>query len=101
MKEYKFLKVARIIFKVLAWIVLVLGVIVGLVAIITGGTLPGGAVTTPQGMPVSPGQQRAAGVVMMLMSALYFLIIYTISEIIGILLDMKASCGTKPAAPTV
>ena len=87
MKEYKFLKVSRTIFKVLAWVILVLGTLVGLVVLIVGGgvipTAPGGAaVPTP----------RAAGLVFIFMGALYFLLLYTVSEVIGILLDIKSSC---------
>jgi hypothetical protein len=91
MKEYKFLKSARVIFKVLSWIVLGLGIVVGIIVLITGGGAP---VLTPDA-EVIEATPRAAGLVFMLMGAFYFLILYTISEFINILLDIKGSCS-KP-----
>jgi hypothetical protein len=87
MKEYKFLKSARIIFKALSWIVLVLGIVAGGIVLVTGGNAP---VITPDA-EVIEATPRSAGVVFMLMGGIYFLILYTISEIISILLDLKAS----------
>ncbi len=96
MKEYKFLKVARTIFKVLAWLVLGLGIIVGIIVLITGGAIPTGALT-PQGTPI-PSTPKAAGLIFMVMGALYFLILYAISEIIGLLLEIKETCKPSAAA---
>jgi hypothetical protein len=93
MKEYKFLKIARTIFKVLGWIVFGIGIVTGAIVLITGG---GAAAITPQGVEI-PSTPRAAGLIFMLMGAFYFLIMYTISEIINILLDLKASYN-KPVA---
>ena len=94
MNDYKFLRRARTIFKVLAWIVLVLAIIVGIIVLITGGSaMPS---MTPDG--VAPASTpRAAGVVFMIMGAFYFLILYSVSEMIGILLDIKSSCN-RPVA---
>jgi hypothetical protein len=91
MKEYKFLKAARVIFKVLSWLVLGLGIVVGAIVLITGGGAPA---LTPDAEIVE-ATPRAAGFVFMLMGAIYFLILYTISEIINILLDLKGSCSTQ------
>lgn len=90
MKEYKFLRVARKIFKVLAWVVLALGIIVGIVVLITGAT----TITpmAPEGTPPTP---KVAGLIFLIMGVFYFFIFYTISEMIGILLDIKTSCN-KP-----
>ena len=93
MKDYKFLKTARTIFKWLAWFVLGLGVIVGLIVVITGGRATGAV--TPAGVPV-PTTPKAAGLVFMVMGALYYLILQTISEVIGLLLDIKGV--DKPAS---
>ncbi len=93
MKEYKFLKIARSIFKILAWLVLSLGIIVGIIVLITGGNVPTGTIT-PEGTQIPP-TPKAAGLVFMIMGALYFLILYTLSEVIGILLDIKETC--KPS----
>ncbi|UCH12053.1 MAG: hypothetical protein JSW18_04340 [Candidatus Omnitrophota bacterium] len=94
MKEYKFLKVARAVFKVLAWLVLSLGIIVGIIVLVTGGAISTAALT-PQGTTVPP-TPKAAGLVFMIMGALYFLILYTISEVIGLLLEIRETC--KPSA---
>jgi hypothetical protein len=91
MKEYKFLKAARIIFKVLGWVVLGLGIVVGVIVLVTGGGAP---VLTPDA-EVIEATPRSAGLVFMLMGAFYFLILYTISEIINILLDLKGSCSKQ------
>ncbi len=93
MKEYKFLKIARIIFMVLGWVVLGIGIVTGAIVFITGGGAP---VVTPQGVEI-PSTPRAVGLLFMLMGAFYFLIMYTISEIINILLDLKGCCN-KPVA---
>ena len=96
MKEYKFLKVARTIFKVLAWLVLSLGILIGIIVLITGGAMPTGALT-PQGTPI-PQTPKAAGLIFMIMGALYFLILYTVSEIIGLLLEIRETCKPSVAA---
>lgn len=93
MNEYKFLKVARTIFKVLGWIVLGLGIVTGAIVLITGGGAP---TITPQGVEI-PATPRVAGLIFMVMGAFYFLILFTISEIISILLDLKGCCN-KPVA---
>jgi hypothetical protein len=90
MKEYKFLKVARVVFKVLAWFMLALGSLVGIIVLITGTSVITPPVTA--GGATIPPTPKAAGVVFIIMGALYFFIMYTISEIIGILLDLKGSC---------
>lgn len=91
MKEYKFLKIARIIFKVLGWLVLVLGMATGVIILITGG---GAAAITPQGIEI-PATPKVAGLVFMVMAAIYFFILYTVSEIINILLDLKGSSNKQ------
>jgi len=91
MKEYKFLKIARMIFKVLGWLVLALGIVTGAIVLITGGGAP---TITPQGIEI-PATPRVAGLIFMVMGAFYFFILYTISEIINILLDMKGCCNKQ------
>ncbi len=93
MKEYKFLKASRVIFKVLGWVALALGVITGIIVLVTGGGAP---TMTPQGVEIPP-TPKTAGLIFMVMGAFYFLILYTISEIISILLDIKYN-SNKPVA---
>lgn len=90
MKEYKFLKVARNVFKVLAWVILSLGFIVGIVVFITGSNM-----ITPLAPGGTPPTPKAAGLVFMIMGAFYFLILFTVSEMIGLLLDISTGCS-KP-----
>ncbi|MFC1807969.1 hypothetical protein ACFL0T_06355 [Candidatus Omnitrophota bacterium] len=90
MKEYKFLKVARTIFKVLAWLILAIAIVIGVIVLITGGS----GVLAPDGT-IIPQTPRLAGLLFMAMGAFYFLILFALSEIIGILLDIKTSC--KPS----
>ena len=93
MKEYKFLKVGSMIFKVLSWVVLAISIAVGITILIRGGGMP---ITTPDGITVPP-TPRAAGAIFVIMGAFYFLLLQTIGGIISILLDIKSSCCDKPA----
>ena len=81
-KEYGFLKAARVIFKVLAWVVLAMFVLVGFVTLGIKETA-----LAPE-VPVPP---KITSVMYLVMGGLYWLVSYTISEIIGILLDIKGS----------
>ncbi len=83
-KNYAFLRAARTIFKVLAWGVLALCVVAGMAALTAKAPLMG------PGVPAIP---KAVGVVYILYGGFFWLISYTISEIIGLLLDIKASSG--------
>ena len=81
-KEYRFLEAARVIFKVLAWVVLAMFVLVGFV------TLGVKEIALAPEVPVPP---KITSVMYLVMGGLYWLVSYTISEIIGILLDIKGS----------
>jgi len=83
-KEYRFLEAARVIFKVLAWAALAIFVLVGFV---TSGIKE--TALAPE-VPVPP---KITSVMYLVMGGLYWLVSYTISEIIGILLDIKGSSG--------
>lgn len=83
-KEYGFLKAARVIFKVLAWVVLAMFVLVGFVTLGIKETA-----LAPE-VPVPP---KITSVMYLVMGGLYWFVSYTISEIIGILLDIKGSSG--------
>ena len=83
-KEYRFLEAARVIFKLLAWAALAMFVLVGFV---TSGIKE--SALAPE-IPVPP---KITSVMYLVMGGLYWLVSYTLSEIIGILLDIKASFG--------
>jgi len=75
MDRYKFLSVGSVIFKVLAWAAVIVGVISAVVIFIGGGT---------------PQAPRLTGFVGLLLGAVYFFIFYTASEVIKLLLDIVA-----------
>jgi TRAP-type mannitol/chloroaromatic compound transport system permease small subunit len=89
MKEYRFLKISRLIFKILSWLVLGMGIVFGIVVFVTGGGTP----TVTADAQVIEATPKAAGFIIMIMGGFYFLILYTISEIINILLDLKSVCN--------
>ena len=75
MNRYKFLNVGSVIFKVLAWAAVIVGVISAVVIFIGGGT---------------PQAPRLTGFIGLLLGAIYFFIFYTASEVIRLLLDIVA-----------
>ena len=83
MKDYKFLKVAKVAFKILSWVILAFSLIGGVTVLVTGSPVAMGA-----GAEVMPAS-RATGLVFIFMGGFYFLVLYSISEIIGLLLDIK------------
>ena len=82
MDRYKFLNVGSVIFKVLAWAAVIVGVISAVVIFIGGGT---------------PQAPRLTGFVGLLLGAVYFFVFYTASEVIKLLLDIvaKINKGTE------
>ena len=74
-KNYKLLEVSIVIFKVLAWASLAVGVIASIVIFIGGGT---------------PEAPRATGFIGILLGIVYFFMFLVTSEIIALLLDIKS-----------
>jgi len=74
-KNYKLLEVSTVIFRVLAWASLAVGVIASIVIFIGGGT---------------PEAPRATGFIGILLGIVYFFMFLVTSEIITLLLDMKS-----------
>ena len=72
---YRFLRMSGRIFKILGWVSLVVGAIATIVIVIGGG---------------GPDAPRAAGVIGILVGAVYFLIFKTIGEMIQLLLDIES-----------
>ena len=86
MKEYRFLRVAGIIFKVLSFAVGAIYEILGIVIIVTrGAAMPAVAEGAANPPPI------AFGIGFMLGGLVAFFMLFTISEIIGLLLEIKDS----------
>lgn len=80
-KKYGFLRLSSTVFKILAWVVAILGALAFIVILVSGGT---------------PGAPRITSVFALILGAIYFLILYTISEAIKLLLDLaKAKTETQ------
>ncbi|MDD5504812.1 MAG: hypothetical protein WC300_06455 [Candidatus Omnitrophota bacterium] len=84
MQEYRFLSSARLVFKILSWLSLGIGIVSCIITLISGSNAQ-----AVQALETAP---RAAGFVFLIMGCIYFLVLYTISEMIRILLDIKKSC---------
>lgn len=82
-KTYKFLETSSTIFKVLAWVSLVLGIIAGIVIFIGGGT---------------PEAPRTTGFIGILLGIVYLFIFLTASEVITLLLEIRNKVD-KSSAP--
>ena len=73
-KKYRVLKIGCLIFKILAWLALGLGVISSIVIFIGGGT---------------PGAPRVTGLIGLLLGVIYFFFFYVASGVLDILLDIS------------
>ena len=99
-KRFKALRFLSVVYKTLAWIMLVLGVLAGL-GILTLGVIGGGTLTTlsygyVRGMKFLPVLMQG-GIVMgivgflgaLLVSGLHFLILYAVSEFILLAISLE------------
>ncbi len=99
-KRFKALRFLSVVYKTLAWIMLVLGVLAGL-GILTLGVIGGGTLTTlsygyVRGMSFLPVLMQG-GIVMgivgflgaLLVSGLHFLILYAVSEFILLAISLE------------
>ena len=82
----KFLRVASIIFKVLAWVSVVFFVVVTLIVLVN---------------PEGTGTPRVASIVFLLGGALYFLFLFTMAEIIKVLVSISLKVKEPDAASDV
>jgi len=73
-KSYKFLGTSAIIFKVLAWVSVVVGVISAIVIFVGGGT---------------PEAPRSTGFLGLILGLVYYFIFFTASEVIVLLLELR------------
>lgn len=99
-KRFKALRVLSAVYKILAWIVLVLGILAGL-GILALGVIGGGSLTTlsygyARGADILPALMQGGIVVgivgflaAMLASGLHFLILYAVSEFILLALSIE------------
>ena len=89
-KEYKFLKVGVTLFKVLAWLSLVLQVVVGLVLLVAGGPAVSiGGVEVPA---------RVVGLLNCIAGAIYLFILLLVANVIRLLLDIREQVAKSGAA---
>ena len=77
-KAYKFLGVGCLIFKVLAWISVAVGIISAIIIFIGGGT---------------PEAPRATGFIGLLLGLVYFFLFSVASEVISLLLELREKCN--------
>lgn len=84
-ESYKFLRVSATIFKVLAFVALIVQVVTGLILVVRGGepVLIGGAE-----LPV-----RIVGVLNFVTAAMYFFSFWLMSSLIRLLLDIRGQVG--------
>ena len=73
-KKYKILEVSSVIFKVLSWVSLAVGIVAAVVIFIGGGT---------------PEAPRVTGFIGILLGIVYFFMFLVTSEIVALLLDIK------------
>ena len=80
-QPYKFLRVSAVVFKVLAWVSLVLQVVTGLILLVGGGQpVTIGGVNVPA---------RAVGVLNFLVAAGYFFSLWLMANLIRLWLDIR------------
>ena len=77
-KKYKILEVSSLIFKVLSWASLAIGVIAAVVIFIGGGT---------------PEAPRATGFIGILLGIVYFFVFFVAAEVIALLLEIRSKVG--------
>ena len=73
-KKYKLLEISSIIFKVLAWVSLAIGIVAAIVIFIGGGT---------------PEAPRTTGFIGLLLGVVYFFIFLVTAEVITLLLEIR------------
>jgi hypothetical protein len=73
-KIHKFLQISSVIFKVLAWASVAIGIVSAIIIFIGGGT---------------PQAPRTTGFVGLLLGVVYFFIFYTASCIVSVLLEIR------------
>ncbi|PIP67803.1 MAG: hypothetical protein COW92_04560 [Candidatus Omnitrophica bacterium CG22_combo_CG10-13_8_21_14_all_43_16] len=74
-KNYKVLEVSSLVFKVLSWASLAIGIVAGIVIFVGGGT---------------PEAPRATGFVGILLGVVYFYMFLVAAEVIALLLEIRS-----------
>jgi len=116
MKKFRALRLVALIWRVIAWIVLVLGIIGALLAIVLGAIVgrvgdPSPLLSRVPGVSnvVDPISGVVAGVALLVVALLQFLLIYAASDVIHLALDLEQNTretafylrgeSTMPAPP--
>jgi len=96
MKKFRALRLVALIWRVIAWIVLVLGIIGALLAIVLGAIVgrvgdPSPLLSQVPGVSnvVDPISGVVAGVAVLVVSLLQFLLIYAGSDVVHLALDLE------------
>ena len=79
-KSYGFLRGASLVFKVLAWVILALLVVVGITTLVTGGT---------------PEMPRLTGLIFLVLGAWSFFQLFTFGSLIRLLLDIASHSSSS------
>ena len=91
MKDYGFLKVARIVFLIFAWVSLLFGIIGAVGIFATGGI----QTIAPDGTTVA-SIPKSLGVIPLVQGGLGFFVFFSFAKIISVLFCLKKYCD-KPA----
>jgi hypothetical protein len=90
-KDYRFLSVGAVVFKVLAWVSLVLQVVVGLILLVQGGeAVPFAGVNVPA---------RVVGILNCVQGIIVFFTLFLFANVLRLLLDIHERVG-KSGTPT-
>ncbi len=74
-KKYKVLEISSVVFKVLSWVSLAIGIVAAIVIFIGGGT---------------PEAPKATGFIGLLLGVVYFFIFLVTAEVVTLLLEIRS-----------
>ena len=84
-QPYQYARLGVTVFKVLAWISLVVQAILGMVLLVTGGTpVPVGGIDVPA---------RVVGILNCVAAVIYFFMLHLVSNVLQLLLDLRGQAG--------
>lgn len=85
-EQYKIIRIGVVVFKVLAWVSLLIQGTLGIVLLVTGGAdVPVGAVDVPA---------RLVGILNIVAAGIYFFMLMLISSVLKLLLELRGRTGS-------